>query len=173
MTTLCDEEDRNGTSSQVSNWNLVALAGPSPAPRVALIVEDDETLRHALTGLLEDEKFEVMTATSAARARYVLFDSSHPVGVVVLDLSLSDGPGDSLIEALNQHGSGSPAMVLVSADAQRVVPLATAYAIPYLTKPFDMNVLATTIVVAYEHGLRPHKNSTSGRSGMRRRVEMP
>jgi two-component system nitrogen regulation response regulator NtrX len=149
----------------------VASPEESRLPKVALVVEDDAPISDSLRGLLEDEGFEVMTSSTLARARHILFASSHPVGVLVLDLSLADGDGEALVEELHERGRLSPAVVILSAFADRAVPLAATYAIPHVVKPFDVAVVAATVVVAYERGMRPQRLSTSSSSGMRRALK--
>ena len=70
-------------------------------PRTALVVEDDEAIRKTLAGLLEDDDFEVMTAATLVRARYILLESRHQVGVMVLDLGMPDGDGEALLVAMH------------------------------------------------------------------------
>lgn len=130
---------------------------PATRHRTALVIEDDETLRDALTGLLEDEGFEVMTASTITRASYILFESRHPVGVVVIDLGMPDGDGAHLVERLYERDGKSPPVVLVSAMRERVRDLAARYGLPHLSKPVDLNLVATTVNVAFENDIRPHR----------------
>lgn len=125
-------------------------------PRTALVVEDDETARTTLAGLLEDDGFEVMTASTITRARYVLFESRHPVGVLVLDLSLTDGDGEALLDELYKNEGKSVPAMLLSADRRRAIRLADAYGIPFVTKPFDLHEVAATVAVSFENDVRPH-----------------
>ncbi|MGZ3475521.1 MAG: response regulator [Polyangiales bacterium] len=140
-------------------------------PKVALVVEDDEPISDALRALLQEEGFEVMTSSTVARARHLLFDLQQPIGVAVLDLWLADGDGEALIEELHERGRRSPACVILSAFVDRAVPLAATYGIPYVVKPFDVAVVAATVVVAHERAMRPHRISTAASSGMRRAVK--
>jgi two-component system OmpR family response regulator len=126
-----------------------------PAVRTALVVEDDNVIRKAFAELLEDEGFEVMTASTLERARYILFESTHPVGVLVLDLVLPDGDGAGLLDELDHMGIRAPACVVLSAAVARAKPLALSHGIPLLTKPFDVEVAVPTVVVAFENMIRP------------------
>lgn len=123
--------------------------------RTALVVEDDRLIREAFAELLEDEGFEVMTASTLERARYILFQSTHPVGVLILDLVLPDGDGEQLLNELDRMGIRAPACVLLSADAARARPLALAHGLPLIEKPFDADVAAPTVAVAFENMIRP------------------
>lgn len=138
------------------------------AARSVLIVEDDSTLREALVGLLEDEQFDVMTASTLERARYIIFESTHPVGVMLLDLQLTDGAGETLLDELAGHPKAPP-VVLISAKADRMAPAANAYGVPALRKPLDLAVVVASVNTAYENRLRPLLEGRT-RSGTRPRV---
>ena len=129
---------------------------PAIRHRTALIVEDDESIRDTLTGLLEDEGFEVMTASTLGRAHYVLFESRHPVGVVVLDLGMPDGDGETLVEALYARDAKSIPVVVLSAMTERASKLAARFSLQFLSKPFDVAMVAAMVLVAFENDVRPH-----------------
>jgi DNA-binding response OmpR family regulator len=135
----------------VSGFSLTEL------PRSVLVVEDDEGIRDSVRRLLEDEGFAVTTANTLAGARDLLFGSTLPIGVVVLDLGLPDGDGELLLRSLDRLGSATPAVVVTSGSAGRAVPLGREFAVPVITKPFDVSVLAATVSVAFAHALRPHR----------------
>lgn len=133
---------------------------PALRSRTALIVEDDAAIRTTLTGLLEDDDFEVMTAATIERARYILFESRHPVGVMVLDLVMPDSDGEHLLAEMHEHDGKAVPTVLLSASAKRVGELAEKYGIPFMTKPFDLGRVAAAITVAFENDVRPHRRHT-------------
>jgi DNA-binding response OmpR family regulator len=135
---------------------------PSVRHRAALVVEDDATLRDTLAGLLEDEGFEVMTAKTIERARYILFESRHPVGVAIVDLGLPDGDGEGLITTMYANDARSIPTVLISATRERVSKLASAYGLPFLTKPFDLALAAATVVTTFDNDVRPHLRAPKG-----------
>ncbi len=125
-------------------------------PRTALVVDDDEATRITLAGLLEDERFEVITASTLERARYVLFESRHPVGVLVLDLAMNDGDGETLLGDVHANDDKSVPTVLISADKLRAEALADRYGIAFASKPFDINMVS----VAFENDVRPQLRRT-------------
>jgi len=126
-------------------------------PRTALVVEDDTTINATLAGLLEDDGFEVMTAATVERAKYILFESHHPVGVMVLDLGMPDGDGQTLLEEMYEHDDCCVPTVLVSGLPARASALASEYSIPYVGKPFDLQQVAATVAVSYDNDVRPHR----------------
>jgi len=125
-----------------------------PRVRTALVVEDDPTHCRAIAELLEDEGFEIMTASTLRRARYVLFESSHPVGVMVLDLGLTDGDGEALLSELSASNRAPPT-VLISALPGRADQAAETYCLPRIAKPLDLALVVTSVTVAFDNDIRP------------------
>ena len=66
-------------------------------PTQVLVVEDDSSLRLAVTDNLEDEGYQVIATASLAAARAAV--AAHAFDVVVLDLMLPDGDGSALCRA--------------------------------------------------------------------------
>jgi DNA-binding response OmpR family regulator len=129
--------------------------------RSALVVEEDEGTRQSLVHLLEEEGFEVLTATTLERARYILFESSHPVGVLVLALRLADGDGERLLEALSREDNKSVPVVLLSRREDRGGELGALYGLPVIDQPFESAVAAATITMAFDNDVRPYLRRTT------------
>ena len=135
-----------------------------------LVVEDDPTLCAVLAQALEDDGFEVMTAADLRRARYILFESSHPVGVLVLDLALPDGDGERLLSELS-GANHAPPTVVMSALGVRADQAGETFGVPRASKPLDLALMTTTVAVALENDLRPRDPSGGhGRPSRRLRV---
>ena len=130
---------------------------PITLPRAALVVEDDMVIREALAGYMRDEGFDVFTAKAVKDARLCL--QQHTVGVVVLNLGLDDGDGEPLVGYVS-HLPDAPAVVVVSAHCKRAEQIAQQYSVPFVTKPFELDVLGATIVGAYERRVRPQRRRT-------------
>lgn len=151
-----------GFSSRVEVRHF-SSSRPAVRPRTALIVEDDEIIRETLAGALEDEGFEVMTASTLGRAHYILFESRHPIGVVVLDLGMPDGDGETLVEALHARDAKSTPVVLLSAMSERGEELAARFSLQFVSKPFDLTIVAATVLVAFENDVRPQLSARGPR----------
>lgn len=133
-----------------------AVAG---SPTV-LLVEDDPELRNTLREALGVEGYRVHAAASLADARALLahaFDADRP-DLVLLDLGLPDGDGESFLARLRQ--TGAPPVIVVSArhGDDPKVRLLDAGADDYLVKPFSLAELLARMRVALRHrgtGMRP------------------
>jgi DNA-binding response OmpR family regulator len=137
--------------------------------RTTLVVEDDPVMGRVIADLLEDEGFHVMTAPDLRRARQVL--ASHRIGVLLLDLGLPDGDGETLLAELSAS-SGAPATVVMSAQPRRADKAAETYGLPRATKPLDLTLLATSVTVAFDNDIRPRDPSGAGRSRSTRRFRV-
>ncbi|HEY1089680.1 MAG TPA: response regulator [Burkholderiaceae bacterium] len=115
-----------------------------------LLVEDDHELRATLRAALEVEGHAVQAAASLADAR-ALLTHAEPPELVLLDLGLPDGEGESLLAEL-RRSRGVP-VIVISARAQdgHKVRLLDAGADDYLVKPFSIAELLARMRVAWRH----------------------
>jgi DNA-binding response OmpR family regulator len=100
-----------------------------------LIVDDEPELLKMLDGILRQEGFQrLITAASCLEARQ-RFESERPDGVI-LDISLPDGDGFSLMQEFRQR-SAVPVLFLSARDEDenRLLGLGLG-ADDYITKPF-------------------------------------
>ena len=67
----------------------------SGQPRLFMVVDDEESIRHSIASFLEDEGFEVLTAGSAENALEIL--KSHPVEGAVVDIRLPGRDGNAFM----------------------------------------------------------------------------
>ena len=86
--------------------------------RTALVVDDDVFIVSALAELLEDDGFDVQTATNGFSALRRAIESRP--SVVVLDLALPERSGQELLADLRAEPTTRDlAIVLVTANADR------------------------------------------------------
>ena len=125
-----------------------------------LLVEDDRELRGTLRGALEVEGYRVHAAASLADARALLAHAgqTHGIDLVLLDLNLPDGDGETLLAALRRE-RGTPIIVISARHGEQPkVRLLDAGADDYLVKPFSLAELLARMRVALRHrgtALRP------------------
>jgi two-component system response regulator AtoC len=115
-----------------------------------LVVDDDKSMIELLAERLRKRQFEVVTAQGAAEAR-VVFDSSEP-DVVVTDLNMPGQSGIQFCEWVVTNRSDTPVIVITafgSLDAAIAAIRAGAY--DFITKPFEIDVLAIALERALRH----------------------
>ncbi|MBD2293723.1 response regulator transcription factor [Anabaena sphaerica FACHB-251] len=109
-----------------------------------LIVEDEELIREMLSVALEEEGYEVITATEGRAAVEYLKNCESNSGassfdLVVLDLMLPQINGLDICRLLRHQGNSVPILMLSAkgSETDRVLGLEVG-ADDYLTKPFSM-----------------------------------
>jgi CheY-like chemotaxis protein len=113
--------------------------------RSILLVEDDRDIREILAASLEDEGFEVMTASNGLEALRVLRTRPTPPDVILLDLMMPvlDGYG-FLAERRKDPALASIPVAIVTASQgvdRRQVDTDTAI----ISKPIDLQRLVTML----------------------------
>jgi two-component system KDP operon response regulator KdpE len=118
-----------------------------------LLVEDDRELRGMLRQSLAVEGYEVLPAASLADAQ-ALADHARPEGgidLVLLDLGLPDGDGESFLARLRKQGA-TPVIVISAREAEgQKIRLLDGGADDYLVKPFSVGELLARMRVALRH----------------------
>jgi len=115
-----------------------------------LLVEDDRVLRSSLREALSIEGYDVRTAVSLADARAQLehCPAGEPIDLVLLDLGLPDGDGQSLLAEL-RHSGRTPVIVVSAREAEgQKIRLLDSGADDYLVKPFGIGELLARMRVA-------------------------
>jgi len=114
-----------------------------------LLVEDERELRATLAEALRVEGFTVHTAASLAEG-LALVEHAAP-DLVLLDLGLPDGDGETLLAAVRRERS-IPLLVISARDHDGgKVRLLDAGADDYLVKPFSIGELLARMRVALRH----------------------
>jgi two-component system KDP operon response regulator KdpE len=121
--------------------------------RRILLVEDDRVLRISLLEALSVEGYAMKTAVSLADARAQLqhAPAGEAIDLIVLDLGLPDGDGQSLLTDL-RRSSNTPVIVISARQAEgQKIQLLDQGADDYLVKPFGIGELLARIRVALRH----------------------
>jgi two-component system KDP operon response regulator KdpE len=112
-----------------------------------LLIEDDSRLREALLQPMLQEDHEVIVATRLVQARALIEQSASRFQLVLLDLNLPDGNGESLLDDLL---SNNLSVIVISAEhhEETRIRLLDKGAEDYLVKPFSVPELLARIRVA-------------------------
>lgn len=114
-----------------------------------LLVEDDRELRTTLRESLLVEGYQVVAAASLADAHALLANTD--VDIVLLDLGLPDGDGETLLTAL-RRGRSTPVIVISARETDDPkIRLLDAGADDFLVKPFSLGELLARMRVALRH----------------------
>lgn len=114
-----------------------------------LVIDDESSIRRFLRVSLEAEGYQMEEAATASEG--IAAAASRQPDLIILDLSLPDASGQSVLERLREW-SHTPVLVLTVQDSDDdKVKLLDAGADDYLTKPFSVPELLARIRVALRH----------------------
>ncbi len=128
-------------------------------PALALVVEDDESIRELIGFHLARAGLGVVLVPTASAAR-VEWSRRRP-DVVVLDLMLPDASGWDLCREL-RAGGGGPAVIMLTAlddEADRITGLELG-ADDYVTKPFSPRELVARVRAVLRRSVPPRQPET-------------
>lgn len=114
-----------------------------PGARV-LVVDDEKTLRHTLSGLLQRVGYEAETATSGKEALHYL--AKHSYDVVLLDLKMPEMDGTEVLKRTHRDGDG-PIFIVMTAygTLESAILGIRCGAHDYLLKPSSIDTILNTI----------------------------
>src|SRR5215208_3165081 len=123
--------------------------------RTALVVDDDVFVLSALAELLEEEGYDVHTASNGFSAVRQAVEW-HP-SVVLLDLVLPERSGAEVLSELRADaGTRDVVIVFVTANAHLLTDLQLADADGVVSKPFDVSDLLATVHRAVQRAANRH-----------------
>jgi putative nucleotidyltransferase with HDIG domain len=119
------------------------------SPSTILVVDDEETVRLAVSKFLTRLGYPVRLAGSGKEALEIL--GRHEVACLLLDIHLPDTSGlDLLPSVLEANPTASVVMLSARSDAKSAVFCMQRGVVDYVTKPFDLQALGQTV----EHALK-------------------
>ena len=121
-----------------------------------LIIDDVDSVRTALAGILVDEGHEVVEATTADAARQLL--ARELVDLVLLDLHLPDSEGLDFLAELRRDFVELPAIVITGhGNIDSAVRATRLGAYDYLEKPLALSRVVLTVQNALERARMTRK----------------
>lgn len=128
-------------------------------PTQVLVVEDDSSLRLAVTDNLEDEGYTVLATATLAAARAAV--AAQPFDVVVLDLMLPDGDGSALCRELRKANNPARVLMLTARTLEDdLVKGFEAGADDYLAKPYRLRELLARVAALARRTTGPSAGAT-------------
>ena len=132
------------------------LARPGAPPQLSaaharlqlLVIDEDEPVRRAICEIATNMGFGVHAASGSTAATDLL--TRHSLDLILMDLRVRDG-GLALLERMRKSVPRVPVVVMTAfATVQSAVEALRLGAADYLTKPFAMEELTTTLEQAAE-----------------------
>lgn len=120
------------------------MPGNNHHPR-ALVVEDDEPIRHMLTKVIQREEIDVDSAVDGVEAIECLDRDGYDV--IVLDLMMPHLDGFAFMKTITEHDPARLNRIIVTSAASPSVIAERMTGQPYavVPKPFDIGELATCV----------------------------
>jgi two-component system nitrogen regulation response regulator NtrX len=115
-----------------------------------LIVDDEESIRRSLAGILSDEGFEVETASDGEKA-LVQLGAGGPPDLVLLDIAMPGRDGILILEELRRIRPELPVVMMTGHGTIETAVRATKLgAFDFIEKPLSVDKLLLTIQHALE-----------------------
>lgn len=123
--------------SSLGEPDISELLGGEFSDIDALLVEDDETLRSAVSNLLERWGIRVVSANGAEQARRIVEDEGFAPAIVIADYTLRDGAnGADVAEIVSGRlGRAIPCVIMTADTAPDRIAAIRARGHPILIKP--------------------------------------
>lgn len=114
-----------------------------------LVVEDEKTIAHFISTILNNNGYEAIRARSGSEAMSMI--SSHCPGLIILDLGLPDMDGLEILRHLREWSSLPVVVVSARSHEKDKVTALDLGADDYLTKPFGTDELLARVRTAIRH----------------------
>lgn len=114
-----------------------------------LIVEDEKSIAHFISTILNSNGYEALLARSGAEAQSII--SSHCPDLIILDLGLPDMDGLEILRDLRTWSSLPVVVVSARSHERDKVDALDLGADDYLTKPFGTDELLARVRAAMRH----------------------
>ncbi|MEM7278734.1 MAG: response regulator transcription factor [Pseudomonadota bacterium] len=122
-----------------------------------LIIEDDEAIARRLEAYLTSSGFVVHHESNAEEASFA--GASDEYDAIVLDLGLPGTDGADLLRQWREAGITTPVIVLTARSSKYdIVNTLEAGADDYITKPFDLDEVATRLRVSIRRQNNQYKS---------------
>jgi two-component system chemotaxis response regulator CheY len=112
--------------------------------KTILVVDDSETIRQSVAGVLERAGYVVATARDGVEGLQHI--QNAPPSMVLLDVNMPRMNGIELLESLDVRGSGLPVVLLTTEVEPTLIARAKkAGARGWMVKPVDLEQVVATV----------------------------
>lgn len=129
-----------------------------------LVVEDERSIAHFISAILNTNGYEALQAVSGSEALSMI--SSHCPDLIILDLGLPDMDGLEVLRSLREWSSLPVVVVSARAHERDKVEALDLGADDYLTKPFGTDELLARVRTAIRHTRTASANGQVARQGI-------
>lgn len=113
-------------------------------PHKILVVDDEEKIRKSLSGLLQDEGYDVVTAGSGTECLHIM--SSQHFDLVILDIVMPDMNGIEVLQRIKKKYKGTEVITVTGyADKEKAITTFRLGAYDFIEKPFESGGMLNTI----------------------------
>jgi two-component system nitrogen regulation response regulator NtrX len=124
-----------------------------------LIVDDEESIRRSLAGLLSDEGFETGTAADGEVALSALRGGEEPTDLVLLDIAMPGRDGVEILEEIRRSWPGLPVVMMSGHGTIETAVRATQLgAFDFIEKPLSVEKLLLTLRHALDRSRLEREN---------------
>ena len=119
-------------------------------PFRALVVDDDETVRYTVRGILEQTKLAVDEASDGAEGLHRVETNEYEL--VVTDIQMPNMDGLELLKRIRQRPQPQPKVIVMTAHGseRHAVEAIKSGAYDYFRKPFEVNEMLAVVRRATE-----------------------
>ncbi|MFA6055067.1 MAG: response regulator [Thermodesulfovibrionales bacterium] len=114
------------------------------SPHKILVVDDEEKIRESLSGLLEDNGYEAVTAGSGPECLQIL--SLQHIDLVILDIVMPEMSGIEVLEKIKKRYKDIEVIIISGyADKEKAIAAFRLNAYDLIEKPFESREILNTI----------------------------
>ncbi|MBF0187939.1 MAG: response regulator [Magnetococcales bacterium] len=114
-----------------------------------LSVDDSRTIRRVISGIGSTLGYEVLEAENGHQGLEVLEESSHEIGLILLDWNMPGMDGYEFLTTIKKHPTFKTIpvmMVTTEGEKSYIIKAVQAGAAHYLTKPFSQEDMVARIL---------------------------
>jgi diguanylate cyclase (GGDEF)-like protein len=109
-----------------------------------LIVDDEEKIRRSLSGLLQDNGYDVVTAGSGSECLQIM--SAQDFDVVILDIVMPEMGGIEVLQRIKEKYKDTEVIMITGyADKEKAIATFRLGAYDFIDKPFESREILNTI----------------------------